>query len=65
MVEDDNTVRAQVVTTGPKVDQLRVIRSGLDKDDLIIINGIQRVRPGAKVLPVQAGDNSTPQEGRG
>ncbi|MFW5818369.1 MAG: efflux RND transporter periplasmic adaptor subunit [Desulfovermiculus sp.] len=64
VVEDDHTVRVQVVTTGPKVDHLRVIRSGLDKDDVVIVNGIQRARPGAKVSPVQVSDNSTAQEGR-
>jgi multidrug efflux system membrane fusion protein len=65
VVEDDHTVRVQVVTTGPKVDHLRVIRSGLDKDDVVIVNGIQRARPGAKVSPVQASDSSTALGGQG
>ncbi|MFO7803587.1 MAG: efflux RND transporter periplasmic adaptor subunit [Desulfovermiculus sp.] len=65
VVEKDNTVRVQMVTTGPKVDRLRVIRSGLDPDDKVIVNGIQRARPGAKVSPVLASDSKDSQGGQG
>jgi multidrug efflux system membrane fusion protein len=38
------------VTLGPIVDGgLRVVRSGLESADKVIVNGLQRVRPGAKV----------------
>jgi hypothetical protein len=30
---------------------LRIVRTGLQRDDRIVINGMQRVRPGAKVTP--------------
>lgn len=65
VVEDDHTVRAQVVTTGPRVDHLRVIRSGLDMDDEVIVNGIQRARPGAKVSPVPDPNRKAAQGDRG
>jgi hypothetical protein len=31
------------------VDGLRVVRSGVAANDLVVVNGLQRVRPGAKV----------------
>ena len=37
------------VTLGPIVDGLRVVRNGLQPDEVVLVNGLQRVRPGAKV----------------
>ena len=37
------------VELGPIVDGLRVIRSGLTPDDRVVIEGLQRARPGQKV----------------
>ena len=34
------------------VDGLRVVRTGLQPGDLVVVNGLQHVRPGAKVKPV-------------
>ena len=39
---------------GPKLEGLRIARSGLAKDDTIVINGLQRVRPGSQVDPEDA-----------
>jgi membrane fusion protein, multidrug efflux system len=50
-VADDGTVSAQVVKLGPRIDGYRVIREGLKGDETIVIAGLQRVRPGAKVTP--------------
>ena len=50
-VADDGTVSAKVVRPGPKIDGYRLIRSGLTGDETIVIAGLQRVRPGAKVTP--------------
>ena len=36
---------------GPKIEGLRIVRSGLNKDDTIIVKGLQRVRLGAPVAP--------------
>ncbi|MGI9386532.1 MAG: efflux RND transporter periplasmic adaptor subunit, partial [Methyloligellaceae bacterium] len=55
IVGDDGTVSQKTVTLGPIVEGLRVIRSGLRAKDRVVINGIQRARPGQKV---------TPQEGK-
>jgi RND family efflux transporter MFP subunit len=50
-VGKDNRVEYQPVKLGPVVDGLRVVRSGLKDGDVIVVNGLQRVRPGAPVTP--------------
>jgi len=50
-VRDDGTVEPKVVRVGPSYDNLRIIRNGLTADDRIIIDGLVRARPGAKVTP--------------
>ena len=50
-VADDGTVGVKLVELGPIVEGLRVIRSGLAPTDRIIIDGLQRARPGQKVKP--------------
>jgi multidrug efflux system membrane fusion protein len=51
VVKDDDTVEARPVTLGPLDEGLRVIREGLKPEDRVIIDGLQRARPGAKVAP--------------
>ncbi len=49
MTVKDGTVIPKVIKPGPMQDGLRVIRDGIAPDDQIIINGLMRARPGAKV----------------
>src|ERR1700694_1664594 len=51
VVKDDDTVEARQVTLGPLDEGLRVVREGLKPEDRVIIDGLQRARPGAKVAP--------------
>lgn len=51
VVKDDDTVMAKPVVLGPLDDGLRVIKEGLNADDRVVIDGLQRVRIGAKVSP--------------
>ena len=51
VVKDDNTVEARAVVLGPLDDGLRVIRQGLNAEDKVIVDGLQRARVGAKVAP--------------
>ena len=51
VVKDDNTVEAKPVTLGPLDEGLRVIRDGLKPEDHVVVDGLQRVRVGAKVTP--------------
>ncbi len=62
-VGNDNVVTPKYVTLGPLVDGLRVITTGLSADDTVVVNGLMRVRPGAKVTPQQAtADASTSKD---
>jgi RND family efflux transporter MFP subunit len=51
VVGPDGTVAERTVEVGPLSQGLRVIRSGLSAGDLVIIDGVQRARPGRKVAP--------------
>jgi RND family efflux transporter MFP subunit len=51
VVNDQNTVEYRKIEAGPLIDGLRVIRHGLKAEDWVIVNGVQRVRTGAKVDP--------------
>jgi RND family efflux transporter MFP subunit len=51
VVDAENVARPRYVTLGPVVDGLRVITQGLTPDDNVIVNGLMRARPGAKVTP--------------
>lgn len=54
VVKPDNTVESRNVQLGALFGELRSIEKGLSTDDRVIINGIQRARPGAVVKPVPA-----------
>ncbi len=50
-VADDGTVGTKKIELGPIVEGLRVVRSGLAPTDRVVIDGLQRARPGQKVTP--------------
>jgi membrane fusion protein, multidrug efflux system len=52
VVNPDRTIEQRQVTLGPNLDGLRVVRTGVSTGDLVVVNGLQRVRPGMKVEPV-------------
>ena len=47
----DNKVEYAPVKLGPLVDGLRVVREGLKANDVILVKGLQQVRPGMPVTP--------------
>jgi multidrug efflux system membrane fusion protein len=49
VVGADNKVAYRPVQLGPVIDGLRVVQSGLTAGETIVVNGLQRVRPGAQV----------------
>ena len=49
VVKADNTAEYRTVTLGPTYDGLRVVRSGVKPGEKIVVNGMQRVHPGAPV----------------
>ena len=52
VVKPDDTVDMRLVTAGARVGTLWVIEQGLQPGDKIIVEGVQKVRPGMKVTPV-------------
>lgn len=53
-VNDKNIVEFKPVEVGTLKDGLRVIRAGITANERVIVNGMQRVRPGATVKPIDA-----------
>lgn len=53
VVNAENEVMSRRVKLGPQHDGLRVITDGLQSGERIVVNGLQRVRPGSKVDPQQ------------
>lgn len=51
IVGEDNVIAPRQVTLGPIVDGLRVVKAGLTGDETIVVNGLQRARPGSPVTP--------------
>jgi membrane fusion protein, multidrug efflux system len=47
----NNTIEYRPVKLGPMTDGLRVLRDGLQEGDIVVVSGLQRVRPGAAVTP--------------
>jgi len=54
VVGADDTVAPRPVTVGPAVGERWLIESGLGAGDRVVSEGIQKIRPGAKVRPVAA-----------
>jgi RND family efflux transporter MFP subunit len=54
VLKPDSTVEYRSVQLGRLVDGLRVVTSGLKSGDRIVINGLQRTRPGMKVTTTLA-----------
>jgi len=51
VVDKDNKAEYRPVVLGPAIDGLRVVREGLKPGEKIVVNGLQRVRPGAPITP--------------
>jgi multidrug efflux system membrane fusion protein len=51
VVGRDSKAEYRPVVLGPVIDGLRVVREGLERDEKIVVGGLQRVRPGAMLSP--------------
>jgi multidrug efflux system membrane fusion protein len=51
VVGADNKAVYREVTLGANVNGLRIVTSGLNASERIVVNGLQRIRPGALVAP--------------
>jgi multidrug efflux system membrane fusion protein len=61
VLDKDNKVAYRSIELGPKLEGLRIVRSGLSSGEKIVVNGLQRVRPGMPVdpQPVPMADDKT------
>ncbi|WP_329741894.1 efflux RND transporter periplasmic adaptor subunit [Dyella sp. A6] len=53
VLDKSHKVQYRRVTTGPLYHGLRVVDSGLEPGDEVVVNGLQHVRPGVTVSPRQ------------
>ena len=51
VVDQENKAAYREVTLGDVADGLRIVTSGLAAGERIVVNGLQRVRPGASLVP--------------
>ncbi len=51
VVDKDNKANYREVTLGASVNGMRVVTQGLQAGERIVVNGVQRVRPGVTVAP--------------
>ena len=62
VVDAKNIARYRRITTGwLEDDGLRVITDGLKPDDLVVVGGLQQVKPNMEVKPVPADKAATPE----
>jgi len=57
IVQPDGLTKYQKIQLGPIVDGLRVIQSGLQGDETVVVEGIGKVRPNSKVSAEQTDMN--------
>jgi RND family efflux transporter MFP subunit len=53
VVDDTDTVVQRRVKLGALVEQMRVVDDGIALGEWVVVNGLQRARPGTKVKPVR------------
>ena len=55
LVRDDSTVALRPVTTGPTEGLLTAVESGLQAGERVVVDGVDRIREGARVEVTEAG----------
>jgi membrane fusion protein (multidrug efflux system) len=53
-VKDDNTVEQVMVTVGTQIGERQIIESGLEPGQRVVYAGMQKIRPGMAVSPIEA-----------
>lgn len=63
VVNNDNVATQKFVTLGPVIDDnMRIVKDGLAADDRVIVSGLMRARPGAKVTPKTQDEKAKEQQ---
>jgi RND family efflux transporter MFP subunit len=64
VVNEKNVAEYRIVTLGPMIDGLRVVREGIKPKEWVIVNGLMMVRPGAPVtatrVPLAVAQSTNP-----
>ena len=55
LVRDDGTVEVRMVVTGPSEGDLTVIESGLDPHQILVTEGLDKLKAGTRVRPLPQG----------
>lgn len=63
VVDAQNTVSVRTIKLGDKADKEVVVLDGLNPGDRVIVEGMQKVRPGSQVNPSTAADETTKIQG--
>jgi multidrug efflux system membrane fusion protein len=56
----DNRIEYRLVELGPEINGLRVVKQGLAPGEIIVVNGLQHVRPGQTVAPTRVAMANNP-----
>lgn len=62
VVDESNTVEYRLVELGISTDGMRVVNQGLEPGEWIVVNGLQRARPGTTVDPMRVAMTMGPPE---
>lgn len=60
VVDDEGNVSTRAVVLGDMYQGLRVVKAGLDPQDRVVVNGIQKARPGGQVAVEMVDLSSAP-----
>jgi membrane fusion protein (multidrug efflux system) len=51
VVKEDNTVENKIIETGEKIGDMQIVTNGLKPGDKVVIDALQKVKSGMKILP--------------
>ena len=63
VLNPQNVVEQRVIETGATAGDQWIVTAGLNPGDRLIVDGLQRIRPGAEATPVNVDSEQTTQEG--
>jgi len=51
VMNKDKQVSSRKVTVGTKIGELRVVKQGLQADEWVVVEGLQKLRPNSTIEP--------------
>ena len=63
VLDSENKAKRKYVTLGAVAkDGLQIIKTGLDKEDRVIVGGFHMVQPATQIMPIEADAENKPKE---